>query len=203
MSESQPANKSWCGTVPSTQAIERASKIKLLLMDVDSVLTDGKVYYVPQADGKNYETKGFDSHDGLGLHFLRDANIESGFISGRESQAVIQRASNMHVKYVRQGSMEKEKVYQDILSQCGFAEEQIAYIGDDFPDIPVLKRVGLACVVANARAEVKPHAHFITQAQGGQGAAREVIELILKAQDKWQSVISKYAESLSRSASSR
>ena len=92
-------NESWCGTVPSAEAIKRASAIKLLLMDVDGVLTDGKVYYLPLPDSKSWETKGFDSHDGLAFHFLNEIGIETGFISGRQSPAVIERAINFKVKY--------------------------------------------------------------------------------------------------------
>ncbi len=192
MSESQSNSKLWCGTIPIPEAIERAKNIKLLLMDVDGVLTDGKSYYLPEPAGGAYESKGFDCHDGLAFHLLNDASIATGFISGRKSQAVDVRAANMNVKYVRQGNLQKEKNYQDILQLSGVSDNQVAYIGDDFPDVILLKRVGLACVVANARSEVKNYAQFITQAPGGQGAMREVSELILKAQNKWQAAIEKY-----------
>ncbi len=133
MSESQSNNKLWCGAIPSADVIERAKQIKLLLMDIDGVLTYGKTYYVPTASGSAYETKGFDSQDGLGFYFLKDAGIEAGFISGRKSQAVEERAANMHVKYVRQGNLHKEKDYQDILVEAGVRDNQVAYIGDDLP----------------------------------------------------------------------
>lgn len=109
MSESQSNSKLWCGTTPSPQTIERAKQIKLLLMDVDGVLTDGKSYYLPEPGGGAYESKGFDSHDGLAFHLLKDASIAAGFISGRKSQAVDVRAANMQVQYVRQGNIEKKK----------------------------------------------------------------------------------------------
>jgi 3-deoxy-D-manno-octulosonate 8-phosphate phosphatase (KDO 8-P phosphatase) len=192
MSESQSNSKRWCGTIPSEQVIERAKQIQLLLMDVDGVLTDGKVYHLHVPAGQTYETKGFDSHDGLGFYFLKDAGIVSGFISGRKSQAVDQRAENMQVKYVRQGNLQKEKDYEDILRLASLSDNQVAYIGDDFTDVPLFKRVGLACAVANARNEVKPYAHFISQAEGGKGAVREIIELILKAQNKWPAILAKY-----------
>src|SRR5277367_4724107 len=134
MSESQSNNKLWCGTIPSTQAIESAKQIKLVLMDVDGVLTDGKVYQLHVPEGQTYETKGFDSHDGLGFHLLKDAGLESGFISGRKSRAVDERAANMNVKYVRQGNLHKEKDYQDILKLANLDDHQVAYIGDDFTD---------------------------------------------------------------------
>jgi len=192
MDESQSNSKLWCGTIPTQETIERAKHIKLVLMDVDSVLTDGKSYYLPESGGDAYETKGFDSHDGLAFHLLNDAAIGTGFISGRKSQAVDVRAANMNVKYVRQGNLQKEKNYEDIVHLAGVSDKQVAYIGDDFPDVPLLKRAGLACVVANARSEVKTYAHFVSQAGGGQGAVREIIELILKAQNKWQAVLEKY-----------
>ena len=192
MSEDQPNKSVWCGSCPSPEVIERAKNIKLLLMDVDGVLTYGKTYYLPLPDGNAYETKGFDSQDGLGFHFLKDAGIEAGFISGRKSQAVEERAKNMYVKYVSQGNLHKLKEYEDILKQAGLQDDQVAHIGDDFTDVPLMRRVGLACAVANARAEVKPYAHFISQAPGGEGGVREVIELILKAQNKWQMILDKY-----------
>ncbi len=160
-------------------------------MDVDGVLTDGKIYYLPLGD-EHWETKGFDSHDGLAFHFMKDVGIESGFISGRKSHALDIRAANMFVKYVYQDNLQKESVYQKILSESALNEEQVAYIGDDFTDICLLKRVGLACAVANARQEARQYAHFITQAVGGQGALREVVELILKSQNQWQSILEKY-----------
>lgn len=191
MSESQSKNKLWCGSIPSAEVIEKAKNIKLLLMDVDGVLTDGKTYFLPSPDGV-YETKGFDAHDGLGFHFMNDVGIATGFISGRKSQAVEDRAKNMGVKYVRQGNLKKLGEYEEILKLANLADMQIAYVGDDFTDVPLFKRVGLACAVANAREEAKPYAHFLTQAEGGKGAVREIIELILKAQNKWQVVLQKY-----------
>lgn len=172
--------------------IERAAQIKLLLMDVDGVLTDGKVYYLPAPDGKAYESKSFNCHDGLGFNFLNDAGIHTGFISGRESEAVIEYAANKQVKYVYQGHMQKTGIYEKILADSKLTDAQVAYIGDDLTDVSLLKRAGLACTVANARPEVKPYAHFIAQADGGHGAMREIVELILKAQNKWQPILQKY-----------
>jgi len=197
MTESQSNSKLWCGTIPSAQAIARAKEIKLFLMDVDGVLTDGKSYYLPTFNTGLFETKGFDAHDGLGFHFLNDVGIETGFITGRKSEAVEARAANMHVKYLRQGNLQKEQDYEDILKSADVSDRQVAYIGDDFTDVPLLKRVGLACAVANARDEVKPYAHFICQAKGGEGAVREIIELILKAQNKWSAVLTKYGMNVS------
>jgi len=171
---------------------QRASLIKLLLMDVDGVLTDGKVYYLPAAEGKAYESKSFHCHDGLGFNFLNDVGIPTGFISGRDAGAVKEYAANKKVKYVFQGHLEKVAIYESILADSKLSESQIAFIGDDLTDIPLLKRAGLACTVANARPEVIPYAHFVTQAHGGYGAVREVIELILKAQNIWQTILNKY-----------
>jgi 3-deoxy-D-manno-octulosonate 8-phosphate phosphatase (KDO 8-P phosphatase) len=145
MTQSQSNTKLWCGTIPSPEVIERAKNIKLLLMDVDGVLTDGKIYYVPLPSGDAYETKSFDSHDGLAFHFLNDAGILTGFISGRKSQAVAERASNMGVKYISQGNLQKEKEYEQILKNAGLNDNEVAYIGDDFTDVPLLKRAGLGC----------------------------------------------------------
>jgi 3-deoxy-D-manno-octulosonate 8-phosphate phosphatase (KDO 8-P phosphatase) len=182
----------WCGTAPDKQTIQRASLVKLFLMDVDGVLTDGKVYYLPGPDGKAYESKSFYCHDGLGFNFLNDVGIETGFISGRDAASVKEYAANKKVKYVYQGHLEKVAIYESILADSKLSESQIAYIGDDLTDIPLLRRAGLACTVANARPEVIPYAHFVTQVNGGYGAVRETIELILKAQNKWQSILKKY-----------
>lgn len=185
-------NSNWCGTVPDQATIERASKITLLLMDVDGVLTDGKVFYVPQESGLGYETKGFNCHDGLGFNFLNAIGITTGFITGRESKAVAEYAENKHVRFLYQGNLDKIPVLNEILINASVADAEVAYIGDDLTDMPILKRAGLACVVGNAREEVKKAAHFITKANGGEGAVREVIELILKARGDWEKILNRY-----------
>jgi 3-deoxy-D-manno-octulosonate 8-phosphate phosphatase (KDO 8-P phosphatase) len=182
----------WCGTVPDKATIERASKIKLLLMDVDGVLTDGKVFYLPDESGIAFETKGFNCHDGLGFNFLNTIGITTGFITGRESKAVEEYAENKHVKFLYQGNLDKIPVLNEILANAQARDMEFAYVGDDFSDVPILKRAGLACVVGNARQEVKTFAHFITKAHGGQGAVREVIELILKARGDWEQILKQY-----------
>jgi len=183
---------SWCGTVPTDEAIERATKIRLILMDVDGVQTDGIAYYVPNADGTVYETKGFHSHDGLAFHMLGAAGIKYGSISGRKSAAVEERARSMGFSYMYEGHLDKVPILQEIQKSSGLKEENIAYIGDDFTDVPLMKLVGLACAVANARKEVKAHSHFVTQTPGGQGAIRELAELVLKSQDRWQPLLMQY-----------
>ncbi len=185
-SQSDTVKFTWCGAKPSSKVVERAAKIQLLLMDVDGVLTNGVVYFVPGKDGHAFETKGFDSHDGLGFHLLNAAGIKTGFISGRESEAVRERAENMKVSYIYEGSLQKEPIFDEIRQKANLTDDQIAYIGDDFTDIPLIKRAGLGVAVDNAREEVKNAAHFVTEAKGGEGAVREVIELILKAQNKWE-----------------
>jgi 3-deoxy-D-manno-octulosonate 8-phosphate phosphatase (KDO 8-P phosphatase) len=170
----------------------QAAKIKLLLMDVDGVLTNGKLYNVPGTDGKMVETKGFDSQDGIGLQWLSWAGIRTGVISGRVSPATTERAHQTRMSYVYQGHIEKIPILEEILADAGVDSSEVAYIGDDFTDIVIMHRVGLAIATANARAEVKGQAHYITQAVGGEGAVREVVELLLKAQDKWCDILKHY-----------
>jgi len=170
----------------------RAAAIKVVLMDVDGVLTDGKLYYYAGADEKMFETKAFSSQDGLGLHFLADAGIASGVISGRESHATVERARILRMRYVYQGLLDKVGAFEEILADAGVVDDQVAFIGDDFTDVPLMKRAGLAVAVANARPEVQASAHYVTTVAGGEGAVREVIEVLLKAQGLWGAVLAKY-----------
>ena len=169
-----------------------ASKIQLLLMDVDGVLTNGRLYNVPNPEGKMVETKGFDSQDGIGLQWLSWKGIKTGVISGRLSPATEERARQCKMAYVYQGHIEKIPILQEILADAKIDASQVAYIGDDFTDIVIMRRVGLAIATANAREEVKRAAHHITQAPGGEGAVREVVELLLKAQGRWQEILQHY-----------
>jgi 3-deoxy-D-manno-octulosonate 8-phosphate phosphatase (KDO 8-P phosphatase) len=171
---------------------ERAARVKLLLMDVDGVLTDGKLYNVPSPDGSMTETKGFDSQDGIALQWLGWHGIHTGVISGRESPATTARAHQVRMKYIYQGHIEKIPILETILADSGLDNSQIAYIGDDFTDVVIMRRVGLAVATANARAEVKSAAHMVTSASGGSGAVREVAELLLKSSGAWNSVLKKY-----------
>lgn len=161
-------------------------------MDVDGVMTDGKLFYFPDAQGKMVEFKGFNSHDGLGLHLCSFVGIPTGVISGRVSPSVEERARMLKMKYVYQGHLHKVQVWEEILADCKFDPSELAYIGDDFPDIPLLKRAGLAVAVANARPEVKAHAHFVTEHSGGDGAVRDAIELVLKASGRWEEACKSY-----------
>jgi 3-deoxy-D-manno-octulosonate 8-phosphate phosphatase (KDO 8-P phosphatase) len=169
-----------------------ASRVKLLLMDVDGVLTDGRLYNLPDANGNMVETKAFDSQDGIALHWLKWMNIRTGLISGRISPATETRARQCHFRYVYQGHIEKIPIIQEILADCGIDSSEVAYIGDDFTDVVVMKRVGFAIATANARPEVKDFAHYVTAAEGGRGAVREVAELLLKAQGHWPAILAKY-----------
>ncbi len=176
----------------SSSIAELASTIRLLLMDVDGVLTDGKVYNVPDAQGNMVETKGFDTQDGIALQWLSWNGIKSGVISGRVSPATVERAKQVNMTYIYQGHIEKIPILEEILRNSGIRSEEVAYMGDDLTDVPIMRRVGLSIATANARTEVKRSALLTTQAAGGQGAVREVIEMILKAQRHWDDLLRKY-----------
>lgn len=170
----------------------RASKVKLLLMDVDGVLTSGKLYNVPGPDGAMVESKGFDSQDGIGLQWLNWHGIKTGVISGRLSPATAERARQCKMAYVYQGHIEKIPILEEILADAKVDSNEVAYIGDDFTDTVIMHRVGFAIATANARTEVKGEAHYVTQAMGGEGAVREVVELLLKAQGLWGAILKHY-----------
>lgn len=171
---------------------ERAAKVRLLLMDVDGVLTDGKLYNVPDGQGKMAETKGFNAQDGIALQWLNWYGIQTGVISGRVSPATEERAKQVRMTYVYQGHIEKVPILEEILGKAGMSADQVAYMGDDLTDIVVMNRVGLSIAPANARAEVKRSALHTTQAAGGEGAVREVVELLLDAQGHWAKLLEKY-----------
>lgn len=170
----------------------RASKIKLLLMDVDGVLTNGKLYHFPDEEGNMIETKGFDSQDGIALQWMQWKGLQTGLISGRESLGTKERARQVKMNYVYQGHIEKVPILEKIMADAQMTPEEVAYIGDDLTDLVVMHRVGFAVAVANARPEVKREAHYVTEASGGNGAVREVIELILDAWGFWQEILDKY-----------
>ncbi|HEY1239353.1 MAG TPA: HAD hydrolase family protein [Bryobacteraceae bacterium] len=172
--------------------LRRAARVKLLLMDVDGVLTDCKLYYVPDAQGRMVETKGFDAQDGIALQWLNWKGIQTGVISGRESPATVERARQVKMTYVYQGHIEKIPILEEILAKAQMDRSEVAYAGDDLTDLVILRRVGLAIATANARAEVKRAAHYVTEARGGWGAIREVAELLLKAQNRWGEILTHY-----------
>ena len=176
----------------SADITQLASKIKVLLMDVDGVLTDGKYYHVPGPDGTLAETKGFDSQDGIALQWMARMGIATGLISGRESAATSERGRQGKFKYIYQGHTEKIPIINEILADAHADASEMAYIGDDFTDVVVMRRVGFAIATANSRPEVKAVAHYVTAAPGGQGAVREVVELLLKAQGRWTEILRHY-----------
>ena len=169
-----------------------AAGIKLLLMDVDGVLTDGKLYHLPDGAGGVWETKGFDSRDGIGLRWLTWYDIKTGVISGRLSPATVERARQVGMSYVYQGHIEKIPILEEILADAKIDPAHVAYMGDDLTDAVIMRRVGLGIAVANARDEVKRVAHYTTAAAGGDGAVREICELLLRAQGKWDELLIKY-----------
>jgi len=177
-------------TEPELQKL--AAGIKVLLMDVDGVLTDGRLYFIPGPDGKMVETKAFDSQDGIALRWLSWYNIKTGVISGRDSPATLERAQQVGMTWVFQGHIEKIPLFEKIMSEAGVSSEQVAYVGDDLTDVVIMRRVGLSFATANARAEVKSSAKVVTDTSGGSGAVREVIEVLLKARGVWDELLKKY-----------
>ena len=242
--------------MPASQAQARAAQIKLLLFDVDGVLTDGTIWLFPapagapqvtalaradlsrtqlaspagaasqpqasrdeffsgldvQAGGSEatkqmdapgfgiqsatiIEAKGFNAHDGTGISLARMGGLRTGIITKRISETVALRARDLKLDHVRQGIQDKLTVFEEILRAEKLSAEQAAYVGDDIIDLPVMQRCGLAIAVANARTEVKEVAHFVTEHRGGEGAARDAIEFVLRAQGSWQRVMQAYLES--------
>jgi 3-deoxy-D-manno-octulosonate 8-phosphate phosphatase (KDO 8-P phosphatase) len=170
---------------------KRAAQIKLLLMDVDGTMTDGSVTLLSQADGTALEIKTFDAHDGQGLTIAHTAGLRTGCITGRESSALLRRAHEMKMEFIYMKQALKMPAYEDILRIAGVSDSAVAYIGDDLPDIPLMRRVGLAFAVGDAVPEVKAAAHYTTKAVAGRGAVREAVELVLKSRGLWQSMIDK------------
>ena len=166
----------------------RAGRIKLLLMDCDGVLTDGRITLLDDGD----ELKSFHTRDGHGLVLLHRAGLRSGIISGRTAKAVERRARDLGVSFVYQGILDKIATFDELTSRESLDDAEIAYIGDDVTDIPLMNRVGLAVAVADAVAETKAAAQYTTELAGGFGAVREVCELILKVQGHWNGLMNRY-----------
>ena len=178
--------------------LARARKIKLFLMDVDGTLTDGGVCLIGALsldDGDSparvTEMKVFNAQDGCGLSLANTMGIQTGFITGRKSPAVARRAKELHVTHVYLGQATKMQAFEEAMQKAGVTEEEVAYMGDDLPDIPVARRVGLAVCVADGAGELKAVSHYVCQRGGGKGTAREVVELILKAQGRWEEAVPK------------
>lgn len=170
---------------------KRASSIKVLLMDVDGTMTDGSVTLLSQNDGTALEIKTFDAHDGQGLTLAQTAGLRTGCITGRESAALLRRAHEMKMEFIYMKQPLKMPAYEDILRKAGVKDAEVAFIGDDLPDIPLLLRAGLAVAVGDAVSEVKKIAHYTTSANAGHGAVREVVEVILKSKGIWEEMIDK------------
>ncbi len=194
---------------------KRARKIKLLLFDVDGVLTDGKLFIFPAPAGaqqttsqhaakhggqggfglhsESYiEAKGFHAHDGTSISLARLAGIKTGLITKRISETVALRARDLKLEFVYQGIQDKLTVFEEIIKKEGIKSSEAAFVGDDIIDLPVMRNCGLAIAVANARADVKEEAHYVTEHSGGDGALRDAVEYILEAQGKWKNVMEKY-----------
>ena len=168
--------------------IDRLKKIKLLLLDVDGVMTDGRIIF----DSNGVESKFFNVKDGHGIKMVQRAGIEIGIISGRQSQVVSNRAAELGIAHVYQRALDKITPYLDLLDKSGLDDSQVAFMGDDIIDIPVLRRVGFAAAPADAAEEVMPHVHFVTNSRGGWGAVREVCDLLLKGQGMWETATARY-----------
>jgi 3-deoxy-D-manno-octulosonate 8-phosphate phosphatase (KDO 8-P phosphatase) len=206
--------------MPKLSAQARARKIKLLLFDVDGVLTDGKLFIFPAPAGAQQsaldqrtqqqsakhggqggfgfhsqsliEAKGFHAHDGTSISLARLAGIRTGLITKRISETVALRARDLKLEFVSQGIQDKGTAFRDIVKQAGLRLEEAAFVGDDVIDLPAMRLSGLSIAVANARAEVKKEAHYTTPHAGGDGALRDAVEFILKAQGKWKKIVEAY-----------
>jgi 3-deoxy-D-manno-octulosonate 8-phosphate phosphatase (KDO 8-P phosphatase) len=171
------------------KVLRRARNVRVLLMDVDGTLTPGYVCLQTFPDSSVAEMKMFNAHDGAGVKLASLMGLRTGLITGRDSPANARRAREMGMEFVIQGQPKKLESYKAILTRAGVTDDEVAYVGDDLPDLPLLGRAGLAVAVADAVVEVKRAAHYITTVRGGEGAVREVVELILKAQGKWKKAI--------------
>ena len=166
----------------------RAARVRLLLLDCDGVLTDGRI--TPVEGGE--ELKSFHTHDGHGLVMLHRAGLRSGIISGRKSRLVELRAADLGVSFVRQGALNKVEAFESLMAEAGVEPSHAAYVGDDVVDIPLMRRCALAVAVADATPDTRAAAHYVTRLPGGFGAVREVCELILKAQGRWDELMKRY-----------
>ena len=169
---------------------EKAKHIRLVIFDVDGVLTSGRLFYSQHGT----ELKDFHAHDGLGMKMLQQSGVQIAIITARESAAVAKRMQDLGIAHVYQGQRDKLSAYEDLKKKLNLVDRQIAYLGDDLPDLPVLRRVGLSATVANAPLVIRDHVLWITEAKGGEGAAREFCELIMRAQETLSSAIESYLQ---------
>ncbi len=204
---------------------ERAEKIKLILFDVDGVMTDGTIFLFPapasapratadhvasRADDGGYsihsetivEAKGFNAHDGAGISLARLGGLKTGIITKRISETVALRARDLKLNHVYQGIADKLSVFHEILRKENLRADEVAYVGDDIIDLPIMRNCGLAIAVRNAREEVKDESHYITDHDGGHGAVRDAVEFVLRSQGKLESAIAEYIGQRSPAASS-
>ena len=170
---------------------KRAAQVNIILVDVDGTMSDGGVTLLSQPDGSALEIKTFDAHDGQGLTLAHTAGLRTGCITGRESPALLRRAREMKMDFVYMKIALKMPAFEEILQKAGVPDSAVAFIGDDLPDIPLMRRVGLAVAVGDAVPEVKKVAHYTTKALAGRGAVREAIELILKSKGIFEELIDK------------
>ena len=203
--------------MPKPSAAARARQIKLILFDVDGVLTDGKIWIFPAPSGSQQsvlqqsaqhggqggfglhstsliEAKGFHAHDGTGISLARYSGIKTGLITKRISETVALRARDLKIDHVYQGIQNKAAVFEELLKKDGITAAEAAFVGDDVIDLPVMRKCGFAIAVKNARPEVKAEAHWVTSHAGGEGAARDAVEFILRAQGKWKKAVADYTE---------
>ena len=170
------------------ETLAKSAKVKLVIFDVDGVLTDGRITI--GHDGR--EIKTFHVHDGAGIKYLLRAGLRVALLSGRSSAATEHRARELGIEEVRQGAKQKLPAFEELLRKHRLKREEVCYVGDDLPDLPVMREAGFAVAVAGAREEVLEAADYVTGLPGGEGAARELAELILRAQDKWGAIMSRY-----------
>lgn len=177
------------GATANTMTVEeRARAVRMIVFDIDGVLTDGSLFYGD--DGQEY--KAFNSRDGHGIKMLKACGVEVGIITGRTSQVVLHRAANLGISRIFQGAHDKMDAFENLLQDMGMTPDQLAYMGDDIVDLPVLRRCGLAITVPDAPPEVKARCHLVTQAGAGRGAAREACEMIMRAQGAWAAQLALY-----------
>ena len=188
--------------MPKLSAQARARKIRLLLFDVDGVLTDGKMFFLPQPDKSlentqlsaqgSIEFKGFHAHDGVAISLARLGGLRTGLITKRFSETVALRARDLKLEFVFQGIHDKGTAFRQIAKEAGLTPDETAFVGDDIVDLPAMRHAGLAIATQNARAEVKREAHYTTPHAGGEGALRDAVEFLLKSQGKWKKILEKY-----------
>ncbi|EKD70986.1 MAG: hypothetical protein ACD_46C00306G0003 [uncultured bacterium] len=169
-------------------AVEKAKQIKLLILDVDGILTTGIVYYV----GQHEQMRGFHLHDGLGIKLMQKCDINIAIISGKRSEAVEKRVAELGIEHAYLGNDNKLPAYDELKTNLNLQDHEIAYMGDDLPDLPLLRRAGLAVTVPNAPVIIQQHVDIVTTKKGGKGAVREICEFILNAQEKYQPLLQSY-----------